>query len=205
MALETGTYISDLVVTNPTGADAKSTADDHLRLLKSTVKNTFPNVTGAVTPSHTVLNYLTGVTSAVQTQLDAKAPLASPTFTGTPAAPTATTGTSSTQVATTAFVASSIASVNSQTALVVAVVSATTQTATAGSHYVLTNVSQTTLTLPATPSSGQTVAVTVANSRTDNVIARNGQTLMGLAEDMTIDSASATITLRFLNNDWRMV
>jgi len=38
------------------------------------------------------------------TDLAAKAPLASPTFTGTPAAPTAAAGTSTTQVATTAFV-----------------------------------------------------------------------------------------------------
>lgn len=48
MALETGTYISDLVVTNPTGSDPLAQADDHLRLLKSTLKNTFPNVNGAV-------------------------------------------------------------------------------------------------------------------------------------------------------------
>jgi hypothetical protein len=39
-----------------------------------------------------------------KSQLDTKAPLASPTFTGTPTAPTAVTGTSSTQIATTAFV-----------------------------------------------------------------------------------------------------
>jgi hypothetical protein len=49
------------------------------------------------------LNFVAGVTSAIQTQLNAKAALASPTFTGTPAAPTAAAGTSTTQVATTAF------------------------------------------------------------------------------------------------------
>ena len=104
MALETGTYISDLVATNPVGAtDTKSTLDDHIRLIKSTVKATFPNVSGAVTPTHTVLNYMIGVTSSVQTQLDSKAPLASPTFTGTPLAPTAAAGTNTTQLATTAF------------------------------------------------------------------------------------------------------
>jgi hypothetical protein len=54
--LETGTYISDLVTTNPTAADPVSQADDHMRLIKSTVKATFPNVTGAVTPTHTQLN-----------------------------------------------------------------------------------------------------------------------------------------------------
>lgn len=53
----------------------------------------------------TELGYVDGVTSAIQTQLDAKAPLASPALTGTPTAPTATVGTNTTQIATTAFVA----------------------------------------------------------------------------------------------------
>lgn len=56
----------------------------------------------AVTP--TELGYVSGVTSALQTQLTAKAPLASPALTGTPTAPTATVGTNTTQLATTAFV-----------------------------------------------------------------------------------------------------
>lgn len=42
--------------------------------------------------------------TALSDGLAAKAPLASPTFTGTPAAPTAAAGTNTTQVATTAFV-----------------------------------------------------------------------------------------------------
>ena len=75
MALETGTYISDLVTTNPPNTDGVSQADDHLRLIKSTVKATFPNITGAVTATHTQLNHVAGVTSAIQTQLDAKQPL----------------------------------------------------------------------------------------------------------------------------------
>lgn len=104
MALETGTYISDLVTTNPTSSDPKSQGDDHLRLLKSTVKATFPNVTGAVTPTHTELNYVDGVTSAIQTQMDLKAPLASPALTGAPTAPTPGTGDNSTKIATTEFV-----------------------------------------------------------------------------------------------------
>lgn len=105
MALETGTYISDLVATNPVGAtDTKATLDDHIRLVKSTVKATFPNISGAVTPTHTELNYVDGVTSAIQTQIDAKAPKASPTFTGVPVAPTAAVGTATTQLATCEFV-----------------------------------------------------------------------------------------------------
>jgi hypothetical protein len=49
------------------------------------------------------------VSTATQTALDAKAPLASPGFTGVPTAPTAPTGTSTTQIATTAFVNAALA------------------------------------------------------------------------------------------------
>lgn len=56
MALETGTFISDLVATNPVGSDPLAFADDHIRLVKSTIKNTFPNISGAVTKTHTEIN-----------------------------------------------------------------------------------------------------------------------------------------------------
>lgn len=62
-----------------------------------------------VTASATELNYVDGVTSAIQTQLDGKAPLASPALTGTPTAPTAAVDTNSTQIATTAYVVAQIA------------------------------------------------------------------------------------------------
>jgi len=56
MALESGSYINSLVVTNPTGSDNISQGDDHIRLLKTTIKATFPNVTGAVSGTHTAIN-----------------------------------------------------------------------------------------------------------------------------------------------------
>jgi hypothetical protein len=49
------------------------------------------------------------VSTATQTALDLKAPIAGPVLTGIPAAPTATPGTNSTQIATTAFVAAAVA------------------------------------------------------------------------------------------------
>lgn len=58
MALETGSFISDLVVSNPQSTDSVSQADDHIRLIKSTVKTTFPNITGAVTKTHSQINDL---------------------------------------------------------------------------------------------------------------------------------------------------
>lgn len=54
--------------------------------------------------SNTELQYLNGVTSGVQGQIDLKAPLASPSLTGTPTAPTAAGTTNTTQIATTEFV-----------------------------------------------------------------------------------------------------
>ena len=66
----------------------------------------------------TELGYVDGVTSSIQTQLDAKAtttvvntkaPIDAPTFTGTPAVPTASASTNTTQAASTAYVTTAIA------------------------------------------------------------------------------------------------
>lgn len=56
MGLETGTYISDFVDTNPAASDNMSQGDDHIRWVKSAVLATFPSITGAVTATHTQLN-----------------------------------------------------------------------------------------------------------------------------------------------------
>jgi hypothetical protein len=63
MGLETGTYISDLNSSNPVAGDPVNEGDDHIRLIKSTVKATFPSVSGAVSSTHTELNLLDGVTA----------------------------------------------------------------------------------------------------------------------------------------------
>ena len=55
----------------------------------------------------------------LQTTLNAKAALASPTFTGTPKAPTAAAGTNTTQIATTAFVQTALSSVGGGTEIIV--------------------------------------------------------------------------------------
>ena len=56
MALETATYINQLVQTNPLGSDPLADADGHLRLIKSVLKTTFPNITGAVTATQGQIN-----------------------------------------------------------------------------------------------------------------------------------------------------
>src|SRR5262245_16533370 len=46
MALEGASYINDLVTGNPPGTDSKSQGDDHIRLIKTVLKNTFPLAIG---------------------------------------------------------------------------------------------------------------------------------------------------------------
>lgn len=64
MGLESGTYIDSLVATNPTSDDPKSEGDNHIRLVKSTVLNTFPNIDGAVTATQAELNTMDGITAS---------------------------------------------------------------------------------------------------------------------------------------------
>jgi hypothetical protein len=76
MSLETGTTIAQLQSANPTSGDPRNQGDDHLRLIKSVLKAQFPGVAGQgyaipITTSEAELNYSTGVTSALQTQLNA--------------------------------------------------------------------------------------------------------------------------------------
>ena len=75
------------------------------------------NLLDGVTSTTAELNYVDGVTSNVQTQIDTKANIASPSFTGTPTAPTASSGTNTTQVATTAFVEAAVTGLGAASAL----------------------------------------------------------------------------------------
>lgn len=47
MGLETGSFIEDLDIANPAASDSRTQGDDHLRLIKTLVKATFPGMTGA--------------------------------------------------------------------------------------------------------------------------------------------------------------
>lgn len=44
MGLETGTKLSDLVVTNPTASDPRSQGDDHIRLIKTVLATTMKKI-----------------------------------------------------------------------------------------------------------------------------------------------------------------
>lgn len=58
MAIETFNLLNSLDPNNPTASDGIVGGDDHLRGIKATIKNTFPNITGAVTATHDDLNML---------------------------------------------------------------------------------------------------------------------------------------------------
>ena len=81
-------YVGNADTTIPASTDLIKNWDDELRQVKTQMNNSFPNVTGPVTPTHTVLNYMLGVSSNVQDQLNAKAPTSTtptiddPAFTG---------------------------------------------------------------------------------------------------------------------------
>jgi len=77
------------VPTTSTAADARLTVANS-GAVTATGAVTTPGITlgsTALTADGTELNYVDGVTSAIQTQINAKAPTASPTFTGTVTAP----------------------------------------------------------------------------------------------------------------------
>lgn len=69
MALESATFISQLVATNPVGAtDPKAQGDDHLRLIKGVLQSQFPTLgAAAVNASAAEINRLVGVTGPVET------------------------------------------------------------------------------------------------------------------------------------------
>lgn len=50
------TYIDDLDVTLPAATDPLSQADDHIRMIKTVLKQTFPNINGAVTKTQAQLD-----------------------------------------------------------------------------------------------------------------------------------------------------
>jgi len=107
-SLNYNSYAPTLTGTGASGTWAISISGNAATATSATTASTVSTLSG-LTATVTELNYSDGVTSSIQTQLDSKSPLASPIFTGIPAAPTAAVGTSTTQIATTAFVNAEIA------------------------------------------------------------------------------------------------
>jgi UDP-3-O-[3-hydroxymyristoyl] glucosamine N-acyltransferase len=100
-----------------------------------------------------------------------------------------------------AFITASATTTGTHSGLVTGPVRRTTSvisgntTAVAGSTYVLT--ASLTLTLPSSPTAGDTVGVVNASGTATAVIARNGQNIMSLAENMTINSIGVSLSLTY--------
>lgn len=75
MPLEVATYISDLVSSNPAHTDGLNATDAHERLIKSTLKNTFPNFTAA--PVNSTQEQIDAATGAAAGTSGSKFPLGS--------------------------------------------------------------------------------------------------------------------------------
>ena len=85
------------------------------------------------------------------------------------------------------------------------VVTSTSVTAAANTHYHV-DASSVTITLPASPTAGESVGISVENS-TNTVISRNGSNIQGLADNLTIDIADSYVELRYVEagEGWRIV
>lgn len=106
MPIETANYINELVATNPDDSDKKFQGDDQIRLLKTVIKNTFPNITAAVNLSAVDASRLIGLFKPVQTQINGFANINSQVFTGVPTTPTPGEGAPDDQIANVDYVQS---------------------------------------------------------------------------------------------------
>lgn len=69
MSLETATYIHQLNPVNPLGSDPIASGDDHIRLVKSALQATFPNIEGPVTVTQDDLNSIEGLAADIEAAL----------------------------------------------------------------------------------------------------------------------------------------
>jgi len=153
------------------------------------------------------------------------APLASPTFTGTVTIPagasisgylTSATASSTyqTQAGMSSYLTTSTASSTYQPISSMSSYLTAYATTTTAVNKTLVNRERCTviaggltITLPASPSAGNEVTVTVGGSFTNTTIARNGSNIMSLAENLTIDKANISVTLYYVDatRGWRII
>jgi len=176
-----------------------------------------------LTSSVTELNFTDGVTSNIQTQLDAKAPTASPALTGTPTAPTASSATNNTQIATTAYVTTSItnliggapgaldtlnelaaainddASYASTVTTALATKVATTSAQALGSAANVLTISGSTITLARGDSTTDTISLTLGTNTNGNYVAAGATSGNGISGSVSSEGGTFTVTSNATN------
>jgi hypothetical protein len=65
MPLETGTTIADLTAANPAATDGLGQADDHIRLIKTVLKTTFPNFVGVLSATEAEIDASLALTQGI--------------------------------------------------------------------------------------------------------------------------------------------
>ena len=73
----------------------------------------------------------------------------------------------------------------------------TNTTATSDKLYVFTSATTVTLTLPASPSNGDSLYIANRSTIATNIVGRNGELIMGLAQDMTLNAAPASFKFTY--------
>jgi len=179
------------------------------------------NILDGVTSTTAELNYSDGVTSNIQTQIDTKAPSASPTFVtpalGTPASGVATNITGLPLAgllghSTSGNVLTSSGSAWTSAAPAAAGVTYVTKTAnytTQDLEGVLADTSggAFTVTLPASPSTGDQVVIADSGDAfgSNNLtVGRNSSTINGSASDLVLDISGVSVQLIYDGSTWEV-
>lgn len=194
MAVDTASHIGSFNLALPANSDDVAEGDDNLRHIKTVLKTDFANIAGAVTATHTELNYVAGVTSAIQTQLDAKGAHAGQVWTGahdyTGATLTVAPATSGSQpytkTQTDALVISATAPSWSATT------TATSKTLTAFELCRVTASGQT-ITFPPSPTAGVTRIGIVFAAGITGTLDPNGEKIMESSGTMTVSKPGSVL------------
>lgn len=143
--------------------------------------------------------------SLLASQVDASAAIAAANSATASASSASTSASTATTAAATAVAAAATASGAAGTWTVV---SSNTAAASAARYLVSTSGGAVTMTLPAAPATGTYIqfADAAGTFATNNMtIGRNGLTIMGLAEDMTVGINNASFALVYSGSTWRLV
>lgn len=88
--------------------------------------------------------------------------------------------------------------------LTVVLLSSTTLNASAGTLISIENANQSTITLPASPTDGDTIGFCASNNRSDNIINPNGKTVNSVSGNLTLDTPYLWMKYFGSTSQWRI-
>ncbi len=190
-----GKIKADTIVYDNNGVDAERSFASIATGSAPTADPTFTGTVTIPTPAAGDNTTKAASTAYVQTELADYAPINNATLTGTPAAPTAAAGNSSNHIATTAFITQEKTHYE---------VATSGYNLAANTKYLTDTTSAAfSVTLPASPSTGQFVVLTDQTGQwaTNNLtVGRNSKNIAGAAADLVCNVANAHVTLVWSGN-----